>query len=267
MDFKSQEVKGHKYTVQLAPDDCTGCTLCVEICPAESKTQKGHKALDMVAAQPVKERERPNYDFFLELPDADRTKLKLDLKGSQFLQPLFEYSGACSGCGETPYLKLLTQLYGDRALIANATGCSSIYGANLPSTPYCVNADGRGPAWSNSLFEDNAEFGFGMRLAVDKHTEQAREILTRLGDAGRRPARAGHPRGRPVDRGRPGGAAPAGEAAPAEARRAEDARGGVARQARRLPGEEVASGSSAATAGPTTSATAASITSSPRDGT
>ncbi|HEX7487834.1 MAG TPA: pyruvate:ferredoxin (flavodoxin) oxidoreductase, partial [Anaeromyxobacteraceae bacterium] len=181
MDFKSQEVKGHKYTVQLAPDDCTGCTLCVEICPAESKTQKGHKALDMVSATPVKERERPNYDFFLQIPDADRTKLKLDLKGTQFLQPLFEYSGACSGCGETPYVKLLTQLYGDRALIANATGCSSIYGANLTSTPYCVNAEGRGPAWSNSLFEDNAEFGFGMRLAVDKHIEQAREILTRLG--------------------------------------------------------------------------------------
>jgi pyruvate-ferredoxin/flavodoxin oxidoreductase len=181
MDFKSQEVKGQKYTVQLAPDDCTGCTLCVEICPAESKTEKGHKALDMVPALPVKERERANYAFFLDLPDADRTKLKLDLKGSQFLQPLFEYSGACSGCGETPYVKLLSQLYGDRSLIANATGCSSIYGANLPSTPYCVNAEGRGPAWSNSLFEDNAEFGFGMRLAVDKHAEQAQEILGRLG--------------------------------------------------------------------------------------
>ena len=181
MDFKSQEVKGQKYTVQLAPDDCTGCTLCVEICPAESKTVKGHKALDMVPATPVKERERANYAFFLDLPDADRTKLKLDLKGSQFLQPLFEYSGACSGCGETPYVKLLSQLYGDRSLIANATGCSSIYGANLPSTPYCVNAEGRGPAWSNSLFEDNAEFGFGMRLAVDKHAEQAQEILGRLG--------------------------------------------------------------------------------------
>ncbi len=181
MDFKSQEVKGYKYTVQLAPDDCTGCTLCVEICPAESKTEKGHKALDMVPALPVKERERANYAFFLDLPDADRTKVKLDLKGTQFLQPLFEYSGACSGCGETPYVKLLTQLYGDRTLIANATGCSSIYGANLPSTPYCVNAEGRGPAWSNSLFEDNAEFGFGMRLAVDKHAEQAQEILGRLG--------------------------------------------------------------------------------------
>src|SRR6266568_4338290 len=181
MDFKSQEVKGYKYTVQLAPDDCTGCTLCVEICPAESKTEKGHKALDMVPVGPVREKERKNYEFFLALPEVDRTKIKLDTKGTQFLQPLFEYSGACSGCGETPYVNLLTQLYGDRTLIANATGCSSIYGANLPSTPYCVNAEGRGPAWSNSLFEDNAEFGFGMRLAVDKHAEQAQEILGRLG--------------------------------------------------------------------------------------
>ncbi len=183
MDFKSADLKGQKYTVQLAPDDCTGCTLCVEICPAESKTQKGHKALDMVAAQPVKEKERPNYDFFLSIPDADRTKVKLDLKGTQFLQPLFEYSGACSGCGETPYVKLLTQLYGDRAYIANATGCSSIYGANLPTTPYATDANGRGPAWANSLFEDNAEFGLGFRLAVDKQAEHARELLAKLGSS------------------------------------------------------------------------------------
>jgi pyruvate-ferredoxin/flavodoxin oxidoreductase len=181
MDFKSQEVKGQKYTVQLAPDDCTGCTLCVEICPAESKTEKGHKALNMVPVAPVREQERKSYDFFLSLPEADRTTLKLDVKGTQFLEPLFEYSGACSGCGETPYIKLLTQLYGDRALIANATGCSSIFGGNLPSTPYTCNREGRGPAWSNSLFEDNAEFGFGMRLAVDKQEEHAKEILATLG--------------------------------------------------------------------------------------
>ncbi len=181
MDFRSQEVKGQKYTVQLAPDDCTGCTLCYEICPAESKTEKGHKALNMVPVTPVRERERRSFDFFLGLPQPDRTKIKLDVKGTQFLEPLFEFSGACTGCGETPYIKLLTQLYGDRAVIANATGCSSIFGGNLPTTPYTRNADGRGPAWSNSLFEDNAEFGFGMRLAIDKQAEQAREILGTLG--------------------------------------------------------------------------------------
>ena len=181
MDFKSQEWKGQKYTVQLAPDDCTGCTLCVEICPAESKTVKGHKALNMASVVPIRQKERDNFNFFLKLPEPDRTKVKLDVKGTQFLEPLFEYSGACSGCGETPYIKLLTQLYGDRLLIANATGCSSIYGGNLPTTPYTCNAEGRGPAWANSLFEDNAEFGFGLRLAVDKQQEHAREILSRLG--------------------------------------------------------------------------------------
>jgi pyruvate-ferredoxin/flavodoxin oxidoreductase len=180
MDFKSPDVKGQKYTIQLAPDDCTGCTLCYEICPAESKTEKGHKALNMVPVDPVRERERAWFGFFQKLPQPDRTKVKLDLKGTQFLEPLFEFSGACTGCGETPYVKLLTQLYGDRAIVANATGCSSIYGGNLPTTPYAANADGRGPAWSNSLFEDNAEFGFGIRLAVDKQAEHAQEILRRL---------------------------------------------------------------------------------------
>jgi pyruvate-ferredoxin/flavodoxin oxidoreductase len=187
MDFKSPEVKGHKYALQVAPDDCTGCTLCVEMCPAESKTEKGKKAINMVDARGLKEQERTNFEFFLSLPEADRTTVKLDVKGTQFLEPLFEFSGACTGCGETPYLKLLTQLYGDRTVIANATGCSSIFGANLPTTPYTCNADGRGPAWANSLFEDNAEFGFGMRLAIDKHAEQAKEQLramgTLLGDA------------------------------------------------------------------------------------
>ena len=181
MDFKSPEVKGHKYALQVAPDDCTGCTLCVEICPAESKTEKGKKAINMMDAMPLKEKERTNWDFFLSLPEADRTRVKLDVKGTQFLQPLFEFSGACTGCGETPYLKLLTQLYGDRAIIANATGCSSIFGGNLPTTPYTQNEAGRGPAWANSLFEDNAEFGFGMRLAIDKQAEHAKELLAKMG--------------------------------------------------------------------------------------
>jgi pyruvate-ferredoxin/flavodoxin oxidoreductase len=181
MDYKSADQKGAKYSLQVAPDDCTGCTLCVEICPAESKTEKGKKAINMMEALPLKEKERMNFAFFLEIPDADRKKVKLDVKGTQFLEPLFEFSGACTGCGETPYLKLLTQLYGDRALIANATGCSSIFGGNLPTTPYTTDKAGRGPAWANSLFEDNAEFGFGMRLAVDKQNEQARELVGRMG--------------------------------------------------------------------------------------
>jgi len=181
MEFKSAEVKGNKYALQVAPDDCTGCTLCVEICPAESKTEKGKKAINMMDALPLKEKERVNWDFFLKIPDPDRKTTKLDVKGSQFLEPLFEFSGACTGCGETPYIKLLTQLYGDRAVIANATGCSSIFGGNLPTTPYAQNLEGRGPAWVNSLFEDNAEFGFGVRLAIDKQAEHARELLQGLG--------------------------------------------------------------------------------------
>jgi pyruvate-ferredoxin/flavodoxin oxidoreductase len=177
VDFKSSDFKGHKYTIQVAPEDCTGCRLCVAVCPAKDKNDPGRKAIDMMEQRPLREPERENYEFFLEIPEADRTKIKLDIKGSQFFQPLFEYSGACSGCGETAYVKLLTQLYGDRALIANATGCSSIFGGNLPTTPYTINRDGRGPAWSNSLFEDNAEFGFGFRLALDSHANQASQLL------------------------------------------------------------------------------------------
>jgi pyruvate-ferredoxin/flavodoxin oxidoreductase len=180
-DYKSADVKGAKYALQVAPDDCTGCGLCVEMCPAESKTEKGKRAINMKDALPLKPQERENFAFFLSLPDPDRTQVKLDVKGTQFLTPLFEFSGACTGCGETPYVKLLTQLYGDRALIANATGCSSIYGGNLPTTPYTQDAHGRGPAWNNSLFEDNAEFGLGMRLALDKQNEQAKELLRKLG--------------------------------------------------------------------------------------
>ncbi|HVO11133.1 MAG TPA: pyruvate:ferredoxin (flavodoxin) oxidoreductase [Vicinamibacteria bacterium] len=180
LDFKGNEFKGKKYTIQVAPEDCTGCSLCVQICPAKDKSNPKHKSIDMAPMPPIREQERANYEFFLSLPDPSRTEVKPDLKGSQFLRPLFEYSGACAGCGETPYIKLMTQLFGDRTIIANATGCSSIYGGNLPTTPYAVNADGRGPAWNNSLFEDNAEFGFGIRLALDKLNDQASSLLARV---------------------------------------------------------------------------------------
>jgi pyruvate-ferredoxin/flavodoxin oxidoreductase len=182
-DFRSKDLPGLKYSLQVAPEDCTGCTLCVNVCPAKDKSNPSHKAINMEPQAPVRERERENFDFFLGLPEADRHSLKLDVKHTQFMEPLFEYSGACAGCGETPYVKLITQLFGDRMLIANATGCSSIYGGNLPTTPYCANDAGRGPAWSNSLFEDNAEFGLGFRLAVDQHAELARGLVGRLGAA------------------------------------------------------------------------------------
>jgi pyruvate-ferredoxin/flavodoxin oxidoreductase len=180
-DFRAADYPGFKYTVQVAPEDCTGCTLCVMFCPAKDKSNPKHKSIDMHPQPPLREAEAENYRFFLDLPEPDRTKPRvLDVKSTQFFQPLFEYSGACAGCGETPYIKLLTQLFGDRILIANATGCSSIYGGNLPTTPYCSNREGRGPAWSNSLFEDNAEFGMGMRLALDSHRDSARELVGRL---------------------------------------------------------------------------------------
>ena len=179
VDFRSKE-KGQSYTIQVSPDDCTGCNLCAVICPAKDKADPNHKALDMRAMAPLLDAERVNWDFFNALPVPDRTKLTTELKSTQFAEPLIEYSGACAGCGETPYLKLLTQMYGDRLFIANATGCSSIYGGNLPTTPYATNCAGRGPAWSNSLFEDNAEYGFGQRFAVDKHSEIARELLKEL---------------------------------------------------------------------------------------
>jgi pyruvate-ferredoxin/flavodoxin oxidoreductase len=176
-----KDMKDRKYTLQVAPEDCTGCTLCVEVCPAKSKSEVKHKAINMVAQAPLRETEAANWEFFLNIPDTDRRPLAMNqVKDIQLLQPLFEFSGACTGCGETPYLKLLTQLFGDRTMIANATGCTSIYGGNLPTTPYCQNGEGRGPSWSNSLFEDNAEFGLGMRLAVDKQNEYARELVWRL---------------------------------------------------------------------------------------
>ena len=184
-DCKLPEFKGMKYTIQVAPEDCTGCGACVHNCPAKAKDDQDRKAINMQFQAPLRATEAANYDFFLALPDVDPTKVKLDtLRGSQLVRPIFEYSGACAGCGETPYLKLMSQLFGDRAMIANATGCTSIYGGNLPTTPWAKRADGRGPAWSNSLFEDNAEFGFGMRLAVDKFTESARELLTELTGCG-----------------------------------------------------------------------------------
>ncbi len=169
-------------TIQVAPDDCTGCGVCVDVCPAVSKEVARHKAINMeIKSEDHLGRERPNFQFFTKIPEIDRKQVKADtVKGSQLLQPLFEFSGACAGCGETPYLKLLTQLYGDRLIVANATGCSSIYGANLPTTPWAKNEGGRGPAWSNSLFEDNAEFGLGMRLAVNQQEELARHLLGEL---------------------------------------------------------------------------------------
>jgi pyruvate-ferredoxin/flavodoxin oxidoreductase len=170
-----------KYTLQVSPEDCTGCTLCVDVCPAKSKTEINHRALNMVAQPPIREREARNWEFFLGLPEFDREKLSLNqVKDVQLLQPLFEFSGACAGCGETPYIKLMSQLFGDRTIVANATGCSSIYGGNLPTTPYTFNRDGRGIAWSNSLFEDNAEFGLGIRLAQDKQAQRARQLVKHL---------------------------------------------------------------------------------------
>ncbi len=180
-DYKAADFKGWKYTIQVAPQDCTGCNLCVMVCPAKDKSAPRHKAINMAPLAPLLEEEKNNYDFFLGIPDPPRDRVShIDVKSSQFFLPLFEYSGACAGCGETPYIKLLTQLFGDRLLIANATGCSSIYGGNLPATPYTVDKDGRGPAWSNSLFEDNAEFGLGMRLSIDNLSRQAQQLLQRL---------------------------------------------------------------------------------------
>ncbi|MBI4572364.1 MAG: pyruvate:ferredoxin (flavodoxin) oxidoreductase [candidate division NC10 bacterium] len=176
-----REFKDQVYTLQVAPEDCTGCRLCVEVCPAKNKKETRLKAINMAPQPPIRDQERENWDFFLTLPEMDRQVLSLkDVKDVQLLEPLFEFSSACAGCGETPYIKLMSQLFGDRALVANATGCTSIYGGNLPTTPWTFNRDGRGPAWSNSLFEDNAEFGLGMRLALDQQREYAAVLLKRL---------------------------------------------------------------------------------------
>ncbi|MGZ4985871.1 MAG: 4Fe-4S binding protein, partial [Chthoniobacterales bacterium] len=184
--FKSHEArlpewKGLKYTLQVAAEDCTGCGICVDVCPARNKSEARLKAINMQAQAPLRESERANWDFFLSIPELDRNRLTNEnVREMQVRQPLFEFSGACAGCGETPYIKLLTQLFGDRLIIANATGCSSIYGGNLPTTPYTKDLEGRGPAWANSLFEDNAEFGLGFRVSLDKQQQFAGELLQRL---------------------------------------------------------------------------------------
>jgi pyruvate-ferredoxin/flavodoxin oxidoreductase len=183
VDYRGAEYDGLKYAIQVAPDDCTGCDLCVQVCPAKNHAT-GVKALVMAPLAPLAAQERANFEFFLRLPQTNRAKAKVNsVKGTQFLEPLFEFSGACAGCGEAPYLKLASQLFGDRMLIANATGCSSIFGGNLPTTPWTKNAEGRGPAWANSLFEDNAEFGLGFRLSVDQHAARARALVKELAPA------------------------------------------------------------------------------------
>jgi pyruvate-ferredoxin/flavodoxin oxidoreductase len=180
-DARDKEWPDLKYTIQVAPEDCTGCGICVDICPSKNKSETRLKAIKMAPQPPLRAPERENWEFFLKIPERDRRKIKItNIRQQQVQEPLFEFSGACSGCGETPYLKLVSQLFGDRAVIANATGCSSIYGGNLPTTPWAKNAEGRGPAWSNSLFEDNAEFGLGFRVSIDKQTEFARELVHRL---------------------------------------------------------------------------------------
>jgi pyruvate-ferredoxin/flavodoxin oxidoreductase len=180
-DARAPEWKGMKWTLQVAAEDCTGCAICVEVCPAKNKTEAKLKAINMRSQAPLRLQERENWDFFLKLPEYDRRKVKLGaLRQQQVLRPLFEFSGACAGCGETPYIKMLTQLFGDRAVIANATGCTSIYGGNLPTTPYAKDDNGRGPTWCNSLFEDNAEFGLGFRVSIDKQKEFASELLQKL---------------------------------------------------------------------------------------
>jgi pyruvate-ferredoxin/flavodoxin oxidoreductase len=180
-DVRDKDFAGEKYTIQVAPEDCTGCGICVDVCPAKNKSIASRKAINMEPQLPLRESEKENWEFFLNLPNRDRRKLKLNqIRQQQMQEPLFEFSGACAGCGETPYLKLLSQLFGDRSIVANATGCSSIYGGNLPTTPWSKNAEGRGVAWSNSLFEDNAEFGLGFRVSIDKQAKFAAELLNKL---------------------------------------------------------------------------------------
>ena len=251
-----------RFTLQIGVEDCTGCELCVEACPARSLEAAGTRAINMEAKAPLLERERRNLAFFETLPDNKPAGVDATLvRGVQYLTPLFEYSGACAGCGETPYLRLLTQLFGDRLLVANATGCSSIYGGNLPTTPWSVNAQGRGPAWANSLFEDNAEFGLGYRLSLDKHREQAEELLQALAPGARHRCACARLLGAlqvtqdDVDAQRSRVRRPRTRTGTASPIRAP---GNCARSPRTWCAR--ASGSSAATAGRTTSATADSIT-------
>ena len=180
-ETRDREWQGLKYTIQVAPEDCTGCGICVEVCPVKNKAETRLKAINMVPQPPLRVPERENWEFFLKIPEMDRRNIKVtNIRQQQIQEPLFEFSGACAGCGETPYLKLMSQLFGDRAIIANATGCSSIYGGNLPDYALDEECAGRGPAWSNSLFEDNAEFGLGFRLSIDKQTEFAQELVKRV---------------------------------------------------------------------------------------
>ena len=259
--FKSRELPDHRLAIAVAPDDCTGCGVCVDVCPAVSRTDAGHKAINMEPVGPHRDEQRRRWEAFQAIPPLPRDLIPHDtIKGSQVLEPLFEFSGACSGCGETPYLRLVSQLFGDRMVIANATGCSSIYGANLPTTPWTVNRDGRGPAWSNSLFEDNAEFGLGMRLALDANAEQARRLLVELEPV------LGADLVRPIvdatqdTRARDRGAArarrhPEAAARGHRGRPRSPSRAGCSRS--RTTSSGAACGSSAATAGRTTSASAA----------
>jgi pyruvate-ferredoxin/flavodoxin oxidoreductase len=184
IDSRVPDFKGMKFTLQVAAEDCTGCGICVDVCPAKNKTEAKLKAINMRPQAPLRATEHDNWNFFLGLPETDRRKIKtVQLRQQQLLRPLFEFSGACAGCGETPYIKMLSQLFGDRAVIANATGCSSIYGGNLPTTPYAKNAEGRGPSWCNSLFEDNAEFGLGFRVSLDRQRDFAIELLKKIAAA------------------------------------------------------------------------------------
>ncbi len=262
-DFRSRDLPDHRLVIQVAPDDCTGCGVCVQACPAHSKEQVKHKALNMAPAAEHREVERLAFDFFLDVPELAPTALSpASVKGAQVREPLFEFSGACAGCGETPYLKLLSQLFGDRMVVANATGCSSIYGGNLPTTPWSTNADGRGPAWANSLFEDNAEFGLGLRLALDQHEGEARRLVERFG------AELGGDLA--ADLLAPPGRDDAAVAARRELvdrlqERLADVDGVGAARLRASPATwcPAASGSSGAMAGPTTSASVGSTTSCP----
>ena len=266
-EFRSKDISGIAMTIQVAPDDCTGCGVCVDVCPAKSKSEVRHKAINMEPAAAHREVERQAWDFFLSIPELDRDVLPHDsVKGSQALQPLFEFSGACAGCGETPYIKLATQLFGDRMIVANATGCSSIYGANLPTTPWTANAEGRGPAWSNSLFEDNAEFGLGMRLGYE--AQQRHGAAAARAGWPRSSAPTWRPRSSPPIRPTSRASGPSVSASPRCRPRsaplaATDEHHGAAVQLadrRRCPGPHRASGSSVATGGPTTSASVASTT-------
>ena len=201
--FRSRDLPDHHLTIQVAPDDCTGCGICVQVCPAKDKSEIKRKSINMRPAEEHREVERGRWDHFLTIPELDRSSFPHDtVKNSQLLEPLFEFSGACAGCGETPYLKLLTQLFGDRLVIANATGCSSIYGGNLPTTPWAANGNGLGPAWSNSLFEDNAEFGLGMRLGHEHLQREASAAGRRSLRFDRRRTRGWSARQHAADRGR-----------------------------------------------------------------